>query len=111
MILGLALFAIALGTWLTRVLVRHRASRRAAAERDEYLPIVDPRAIWLWLNGPLTLVIGLGLLGGQALEAWREHQLVVADAEREAIAIGCRPGVVSVELSGTEPRELTFDAY
>jgi hypothetical protein len=97
-------FAVALGAALSYVLVRHRRAKQAARARDEYVPFVDPRGIWLWLNGPVTLLAGLAILGNGAVAAWDQHR---AEEERRALAsieLGCAPG--SLAIASTEARSV-----
>lgn len=106
--LGFGLFALLLGTWLTRVRARHLAKVRAEREAGRFVPLFDARGAWLFLNGPVTLLLGLGFVANGAWRAWREHEALRMARELDAVALTCEPGALRVDLAGAAPRRLSL---
>jgi hypothetical protein len=105
-VLGFGLFALLLGGWLTRVRTRHVARVRADREAGRYIPLVDARGIWLFLNGPVTAAIGVAFLGYGVLRGRAEIEEARVRRELGAIELRCRPGALQVALRGEQAREV-----
>lgn len=60
--LCLAMVCFGVGIPLTLMWRRHRSERAARGAAGEYLPRVDAKGIWLTMNGPLTVALGVVLL-------------------------------------------------
>ncbi|AKF04353.1 hypothetical protein [Sandaracinus amylolyticus] len=108
--LGFGVLAIAIGAFVWPIRRRHLLTREGARAAGHYLPLFDARGVWLWLNGPVTFVLGLGLLANGALRARAEHDAARIERELRQIVIACEPGRIELRNLGDAPRVLEVDA-
>jgi len=101
-----AAVGIAIGAALTPAWRRHRARMAKARRAGEFIPRIDARGLWLVLNGPATLALGLVALGVGGWNAKVELAEQRRRAELFDLELRCEAEHVTFELLGREPRRV-----